>query len=148
MRKILFFFTAVIFLSTAASAQIEKPVKWSYASKKISDKEAIVLFKATLEKGWHIYSQHQKEGPVPTSIGLSKSADYSPIGTASEPKGVKKYEEVFDTDVTYFENQVVFQQKIKLNKANPVVKGTIEFMVCDDTRCLPPDEIEFSIAVK
>lgn len=51
-------------------------------------------------------------------------------------------------DVIYFENAVVFQQKVKLNKAATTVKGTIEFMVCNDHECLPPDEINFSVPIK
>ncbi|MNW21061.1 hypothetical protein D3C71_2217640 [compost metagenome] len=51
-------------------------------------------------------------------------------------------------NVSYFGNQVVFQQKVKLNKATATVKGTVEFMVCNDKQCLPPDEVSFNIPVK
>lgn len=140
---------AVLMLSVlSAMAQIEQPVKWSYAAKKINDKEAVVLLKATIQKGWHIYSQKQENGPIPTTFTFAKSGDYDPIGTPSEPKGIKHYEEVFDTDVVYFENQVVFQQKVKLNKGSTTVKGAVEFMACDDSKCLPPDEVAFSIPIK
>ena len=51
-------------------------------------------------------------------------------------------------NVSYFEKAVIFQQKIKLNKAATTAKGKVEFMVCNDRQCLPPEEIEFSIPVK
>jgi hypothetical protein len=51
-------------------------------------------------------------------------------------------------NVSYFENSVVFQQKVKLNAKSSIVKGKVEFMVCDDKQCLPPEEVEFSVAVK
>ena len=57
-------------------------------------------------------------------------------------------EKVFNMNVPYFTDEVVFQQKIKLNKGATTVKGKVEFMVCDDKKCLPPNEIAFSVPVK
>lgn len=137
------------FFTSALSAQIKTPVKWAYAAKKINNNEAVLLIKATIDKGWHIYSQNIKPGgPVPTTLTFTTSADYTPIGAATEPKGISHFEKVFDMDVVYFENEVVFQQKVKLNKAATNVKGTIEFMVCNDKECLPPDEVNFNIPIK
>lgn len=139
----------LIFSTLFASAQIKTPVKWAYAAKKINKNEAVLLIKATIEKGWHIYAQNIKPGgPVPTSFTFAKSADYTPVGKPTEPKGISHFEKVFDMDVVYFENEVVFQQKIKLNKPATSVKGTVEFMVCNDKECLPPDEVNFNIPIK
>ncbi|QNL50807.1 protein-disulfide reductase DsbD N-terminal domain-containing protein [Olivibacter sp. SDN3] len=140
---------AYILLTLTVSAQIKTPVKWSYAAKKLNDQEAVVLIKATIEKGWHIYSQHiEPGGPVPTSFSFTSSGDYATDGETSEPKGINHFEKVFDMDVIYFENEVVFQQKLKLNKPATTVKGTVEFMVCNDKECLPPDEVSFNIPIK
>ncbi|WP_134091451.1 protein-disulfide reductase DsbD N-terminal domain-containing protein [Olivibacter sp. XZL3] len=149
MKKFTAFLAILIFSTLAASAQIKTPVKWAYAAKKINNNEAVLLIKATIDKGWHIYSQNLKPGgPVPTSFTFSKSSDYTPVGKTAEPKGISHFEKVFDMDVIYFENEVVFQQKIKLNKATTSVKGTVEFMVCNDKECLPPDEVDFTIPIK
>jgi hypothetical protein len=43
---------------------------------------------------------------------------------------------------------VIFQQKIKLKKPAVTVKGSLEFMICNDHKCLPPADIDFSIPVK
>lgn len=151
MKKTTFnFFLACFFLSTTmAFAQIETPVKWSYVAKKLNDKEAVVFFKATIDKGWHIYSQDVEEGgPIATSFVFSKSTDYKPTGKTMEPKGITKHEKVFDMDVTYFENEVVFQQKVALAKSSTTVRGTLEYMVCNDSKCLPPEELNFAVVVK
>jgi hypothetical protein len=50
--------------------------------------------------------------------------------------------------VSFFEKEVVFQQKIKLKAGQATVKGTLEYMTCNDHQCLPPDDIDFSIPVK
>jgi DsbC/DsbD-like thiol-disulfide interchange protein len=138
---------AVSVISMGAYAQIETPVKWSYAAKKISSTEAVVFLKATMEDGWHIYSLNVKDGgPIKTSFTFAPSKAYSLIGKASEPKPVTKYEKSFSMNVSYFEKEVVFQQKIKLKLPNAsVVKGKLEYMTCNDHKCLPPEDIDFSI---
>ncbi len=149
MKKITLVFTLLLFTVLGASAQIETPVTWSYAQKKISKTEAIVYLKATIQDGWHIYSQTVKPGgPVKTTIKFNPSKDFTKVGTTAEPKPLSKFEKVFDMNVGYFEHQVIFQQKIKLNKPVTTVTGTIEFMVCDASKCLPPDEVKFSVQVK
>jgi hypothetical protein len=119
---------AVLFLRVGAYAQIEAPVKWSYAAKKTSATEAVVLLKATIQTGWHIYSLNVKEGgPIKTSFTFAKSAHYSLVGKPSEPKPVTKYEKSFSMNVSYFEKEVVFQQKIKLKSAKATaIKGKLE----------------------
>lgn len=148
--KRIFLTVVAVFFAAASFAQIEDPVKWSYAAKKVSSTEAVVLIKATIEDGWHIYSQGVKDGgPVATKFTFATAKNYTLVGKAVEPKAINKYESVFKMNVGYFENAVVFQQKIKLKGAGPyLVKGKVEFMTCNDHKCLPPDEVEFSVPVK
>lgn len=149
MKKITLVLSMVFLTIAGAFAQIEKPVTWSYAAKKTSKTEAVLYIKATIEDRWHIYSQNIKDGgPVKTTFTFSPSKDFSLLGKTTEPKAIVKYESTFKMNVSYFEKSVVFQQKIKLNKATTVVKGKVEFMVCNDKQCLPPEEVEFSVPVK
>ncbi len=146
--KNLFVFAMALFLSYSASSQILKPVKWSYAAKKTSKTEATLYLKATITDGWHIYSQNMTDGgPVKTSFSFISSPAYKVNGKTTEPKAITKFEKSFDMNVSYFEKSVIFQQKIKLTGAKALVKGTLEFMVCDDQQCLPPETVEFSIPV-
>ena len=149
MKKITFLILFYLATFTFAQAQILTPVKWSYAAKKTGKNEAVVFLKATMQPGWHIYSQYVKEGgPIPTSFKFSPSKTYSVIGKTTQPKAVDKFEKTFSMNVSYFENAVIFQQKVKLNAAQTVVKGTLEFMACNDSKCLPPEEVSFSVAIK
>lgn len=149
MKKLLLALVALLSFG-AAKAQIEHPVEWSYAAKKVSATEAVVLFKATIQDGWHIYSLNVKDGgPVKTSFTFTKSPDYTLVGAASEPTPITKFEKSFSMNVSYFEKSVIFQQKIKIKAGKPlVVKGQLEYMVCNDHKCLPPDDIDFSVPVK
>lgn len=147
--KNLFLLTVGILFSLSASSQILKPVKWSYAAKKTSKTEATLYLKATIEDGWHLYSQNMADGgPVKTSFTFAPAKTYTSVGKTIEPKAITQFEKSFDMNVSYFEKSVVFQQKVKLNGANAIVKGTVEYMVCDDSQCLPPETVEFSIPVK
>jgi len=148
MKKLLIAAVAILF-SASTYAQIESHVRWAYAAKKTSPTEATILLKASIDPDWHIYSVNQKDGgPIKTTIKLTKSKDFIAVGKPIEPKPVTKFEKSFGIDVLSFENEVVFQQKIKLKSAKTVVKGTIEFMTCNDTKCLPPEDISFSVAVQ
>ncbi len=134
-------------MGIGAYAQIESPVKWSYAAKKLSNTEAVVFLKATIQDGWHIYSQDVKDGgPIKTSFTFLPSKEYSLVGKTSEPAPVTKYEDAFKMNVSYFEKSVIFQQKIKLKSPNAsAVKGKLEYMTCNDRKCLPPEDLDFSV---
>jgi len=148
MKKLLFLLTVLI-MSTGAYAQIESHVKWAYAAKRISSTEAVVFVRATIDAGWHIYSVNQKDGgPIKTSFTFTPSKDFTLAGKTEEPTPITKFEKTFGIDVTYFENSVTFQQKIKLKTPNAtVVKGQLEFMTCNDKKCLPPEDVDFSVAI-
>ena len=135
--------------ATQAQAQILAPVKWSYVAKKTSPTEAVVFIKATIDAGWHVYSQTVKDGgPVKTTITFAPSATYALVGKPQEPAPITRQEKAFNMQVSYFEKSVIFQQKVKLTgKGATTVKGKLEFMACNDEKCLPPDEVAFSIPV-
>jgi DsbC/DsbD-like thiol-disulfide interchange protein len=145
--KNLFFAAVLLLISFGASAQIETPVTWSYGAKKISPTEAVVFLKATIQDGWHIYSQTVKDGgPIKTSFTFAPSTQYSLVGKPVEPTPLTKFESSFGMNVSYFEKSVIFQQKIKLKSANvSVIKGKLEYMTCNNKKCLPPDDVDFSI---
>jgi len=141
--------TIIILFTLAAHSQILKPVTWSYAAKRTSKTEAVVFIKATIEDGWHLYSQYVKEGgPVKTTFTFPAAKDYTLSGKTMESKPIHRYEDTFKMDVSFFEKSVLFQQKVVLKGAKTIVKGTVEFMTCNDKQCLPPEQVDFSIPVK
>jgi len=149
MKILSFFIICSFFLSNNINAQ-SNPVKWAYAAKKISTEEFEVTFTATIDKGWNIYSQHtDPSGPVPTSINFEENANLEIIGDAVET-GKKKeaFDELFGVNVIKFGGEVVFTQKVKTKGGANEIKGYLEFMSCDDEKCLPPKEVDFTIPLK
>lgn len=149
MKRITLILSLLFFASLGAFAQLEDPVSWSYVAKKTSPTEATIYIKATLEDKWHIYSLNTKPGgPTKTVFTFTPSKEYTLVGKTLEPKPITQFEKVFNMEVQYFADEVIFQQKVKLNKGTTVVKGKVEYGVCDDKRCLPPAEVTFSVPVK
>jgi len=132
------------------SAEIQKPVTWSFSSKQVSDTEFDLILTAGIDNNWHLYSQFIGEGgPVPTSFKFKPSPDYTLVGKVSEsPKPKKIYEKVFEMEVAFFERKATFTQKVKLKVPASKIKGTLTFMVCDDSQCLPPEDLDFSFDLK
>jgi len=149
MKKFLITALVLSFISLTTQAQILTPVHWSYGAKKINKDEAVIFIKATIDDGWHVYSQYVKDGgPIKTSFTFPSSPGYILEGKTIEPTPITRNEKVFKMDVSFFEHEVIFQQKIKLKSGQATVKGTLEYMTCNDRQCLPPDDIDFSITVK
>ena len=146
MKKLLILITFLVIV-ISAHAQIESPVKWSYAAKKISSTEAVIFLRATIQDGWHIYSLNVKDGgPIKTSFTFGPSNEYAAVGKPTEPTPVTRYEKAFSMNVSYFEKTVTFQQKIKLKSAKTAsIKGKLEYMTCNDMKCLPPEDLDFSV---
>lgn len=148
MKKILAF---LFFLTLAfsVSAQIYDPVSWKFSTEKINGKEATVTFTATMQPGWHVYSQFIEEGgPIPTSFRFDDPAGFSLVGGVTEsPKAISAFDPNFKMQIAWHKNQVKFSQKVALSQPKVKVTGVLEFMTCNDTNCLPPEEVPFSIDI-
>jgi thiol:disulfide interchange protein DsbD len=148
MKKI-FFLLAFFTLVNSSFAQIHDPVKWSTSVVKISDTEYDLIATATIEAKWHLYSQNvPADGPIPTTFSFKTSPDFKTVGKTSEEKGHTVHDPVFDMEIKYFENKATFKQRIKINALKAFkILGEVEFMVCDDSSCLPPTVIDLTFLI-
>jgi thiol:disulfide interchange protein DsbD len=142
MHKTLLF---LVFLIVTAFSFGQEKVQWSYSFDNELD---IVEVKAVIAGGWHLYSQKIDNdlGPIPTSFSFEENDDYTLVGKTIEPESLKEYDENFEGELNFFKDEVIFKQKIKVERST-TVKGVVTFMVCNDTMCLPPTDIEFSIKI-
>ena len=148
MKKIILF-AIILFSFSAAKAQIENPVKWTYTVKKIKDDRYELHMTAQLEGKWHIYAQQAGEGPVPTEFTFDKNPLIKLDGNVKEiGKLEKQYDPNFKSTLKFYTGKVDFVQKIKLKASvKTVAKGKIIYMVCNDKKCLPPKDIYFSVKI-
>lgn len=141
---------AFVLLAVTTFAQILNPVKWSFNTEYTKSGEVILVSKATIEEGWHLYSQFLDgdEGPIATSFKYTSSDNFVTVDNTKEGKAHKEYDKNFEMELAYFEKSASFRQKIDSKGSKPYkVKGELEFMVCNDVMCLPPDFVEFTFSV-
>ena len=124
--------------------QILEPVKWTTSVEKISNTEYNLITTAKIDSGWHLYSQTVPEdGPIATTFTYDDSeGNFKISGNTSEGEGHTVDDPVFGMKIKYFEKTAIFKQKIALVKEVTTIKAFVEFMVCDDTKCLPPTEVD------
>ncbi|CAM4027692.1 protein-disulfide reductase DsbD family protein [Gillisia limnaea] len=131
------------------NSQIADPITWDAKLEQKNDSIYNLIFTARLEKGWHLYSQEvDEDGPIPTTFTFNSSANtYELIGNTKEPDVPAIYDEVFGMDIKFFDKEAVFIQEIKVFDKDANIEVEVEFMVCDDEQCLPPDIAPFQFSV-
>lgn len=146
MRK-LFVLLCLILLGMNMQAQIFDPVKWSIDFKDLPAAEKEIVFNATIDKGWHLYDMNLPEGgPVSTSISFEKLQGAELIGKpVPSVQPTEVFDKEFQMNIRWYANSVSFTQKITVTDPKKFrISGEVEFMVCNDETCLPPERVPFS----
>lgn len=145
MKKITAFLVLIL-SAQFITAQIVNPTKWEFDSKQ-NGNEVDLIFKATIDKGWHLYDTYLPEGgPIATSFVFEDSTLFEFAGEIiKEPQPVITFDQTFQMNVGYFSDVATLTQKIKLKSPEPTeIKGYVLFMSCNDETCTPPEETQFS----
>jgi len=145
MRYLLSFFIALL-ITNAAWSQIEDPVQWNFQIKALDAGQVDVVMTATIEDGWHLYSQDAGEGPIPTSFTFFEDLAYSIEGPVTEGKPKEEFDKNFESVLKYFDKEAVFVQRLNLlSDKSSKLKGELQFMVCNDVMCLPPEWVDIEL---
>lgn len=146
MRAILL--TLLTMVSFTAMAQIYNPVKWKIELVPGTKGEHTIVAKATIDEGWWVYSQYLsgEDGPIPTSITYDEGDHFKLVGKNKESDNAKKiFDKVFEMEVTKFAKYFTIEQKVKFLDPSKPITGYLEYMTCNDERCLPPTDVEFEL---
>ena len=144
MRKIISFLL-LSFVVYALQAQIKDPVKFKTELTALSDTEAEVVFTATMDKGWHVYSTDLGDGgPISATFNVDNKSGVELVGKL-KPVGteISTFDKLFEMKVRYFENTAKFMQKVKFTGGAYAIEGYLEYGACDDESCLPPTQVPF-----
>lgn len=144
MKKTLLTLLAV-FSALAVSAQIT----FTPSIKQTAPDEVTISFSGTIASGWHVYSPTENNGPTPASFNVDKIQGAKLVGglKANKP-ATKKFEDMFEAEVSYYEHSVTFSQKLKLTDKTYSIEGYFEFGACNDESCMPPTAVEFKYSGK
>ena len=148
MKKLILAF-CLFFAALGYSQTPLKPVTWNVVYIEKSATEGEIVFTATIEKKWHIYSQRPTDvGPIPTSFTVAPNAGFELIGKVDEGQAHEEYVAAFDAKVFVFSEKAMFKQKIKLKNTNKInTICSLEFMTCNDVQCLPPTTLDFEVTI-
>lgn len=149
MKKSLFS-VLLLLLAVMTQAQIQEPVKFKAELKNVSADEVEVVFSATIDNGWHVYSTDLGDGgPISATFNTEKlsgaavDGKLKPVG-----KEISTYDQMFEMKVRYFEHSVQFVQKLKLTGGEYHIEGFLEYGACNDENCLPPTQVPFRFSGK
>lgn len=139
--KYFYILLAFLFFGQNTFGQILDPVAWSTSVEKISETEYDLVVTTIIDPGWHLYSQKVPEdGPIPTTFAFESSEAYTLVGETIEDEGEVVDDPVFMMRIKFFSDKAVFKQRVVFKSDPTTIQGSVEFMVCDDSRCLPPNE--------
>ena len=131
-------------------AQVQNPVKWEAKYTELPNGEGEIIVTATIEKGWHTYSQNisPDAGPVPTTVSFSPGSNYEMIGKSIEENVKEEFDKTFEMKIASFEHKAIIKQKLKRKNLKEFQTPiTVEFMVCNDKQCLPPKTVDLMLTV-
>ena len=149
-------YIVIVLFSIFCFSQVEEPVSWSYEVEQSDPDNYNLKIIAKIDDGWHIYSQYKDPDSFIRETSFyfesNNNINFIPFNFKrkdnnlikvffKEEEPIKKYLEIQDEVARYFENEAVFTQQISLNKTINEIQGKLEFMVCNDVQCLPPQII-------
>lgn len=143
-----FLLGCLILITSWTQAQILDPVSWSTSVEKLSDTEYELISVATIDPGWHLYSQVVPEdGPLPTVFTYSENEAYELLGSTEEPEGHLEFDTTWEKDIRYFSDYAEFRQRIKITGNIGNIAAEVEYQVCDDEKCLPPNYVPLNFSL-
>ena len=140
---------------TPLQAQILDPVKWKTRVEQAPERpgEAVLVAEATLEGGWHLYSQFvDPNGPVSNTFNFPAPKGvkgFKTAGILASRQPISQFDKNFGMELKFFANKAAFRQKIAFDPSSKscAVAATVEYMVCNDEMCLPPKYAAFSFKI-
>lgn len=146
MTRILLSLISLFFIVSQTIGQVYNPVKWSYDQKLIGNNQAELFFTAKIDDHWHVYANKLESdlGPIPTTFDFMEVKGAKLVGDIKQPKPIKKYDPNFDMTLEWFDHQVTFSQVIEFTEKKASITGELTYMTCDDSKCLPPEYLEFT----
>ena len=141
-----------LLLTTLLTGQIYNPVSWQHHAIQTGGDTYEIIFQADVEKGWYIYSQYLEgeDGPIPTSFNFDEAASLELIGENQECELNREevFDKLFSMDLVKYKKKAYFRQSVKIDNLGDPLTGYLEFMTCDDRKCLPPAQVDFEIDLK
>lgn len=141
-------FALIVIIGFATSAQIVSPVKWKIDLEKMGDSIGYIVLKATIEDGWHLYSNDLPEGgPIPTTVEWENLYNVKVVGNLEvSPKPHEEISQIFMLKLGFWNKRAVLKQKVEFNGEDYKIEGYVTYMACNDGTCQPPQKETFKFS--
>ncbi|MDY3978615.1 MAG: cytochrome c biogenesis protein CcdA [Tidjanibacter sp.] len=150
MKFYRFFFCVLIaFLGGSLSAYSQE-VDWKISVDNIESNLLKVTLKATIDEGWHMYDlgPYDLTGPNATIITFNEANGYELVGAVEAVTPARRfYDNVYQREIGTYDGVAEFSQIVRLTSKGATVSGVVEWMVCNDSSCMPPTDQEFSVEI-
>jgi thiol:disulfide interchange protein len=149
-KNLLLGIAAMLVLATNSAGQILQPVKWEFTQQRVSDDELHLVMNVHIDDNWYLYGQVIPDGgPIPTYFHIDRSDNFELLGPVEDMIAPEiKYDPFFDMELPLFSGEAGFIQRIRvISDQQFTITGFVEYMSCDDERCLPPQETEFEFVI-
>ncbi len=131
------FYSFFLLLGFFGFSQIQEPVEWTTRVEKIAPSTFDLIFEAEIAPKWHLYSQSLPDNGAEPTVFIFEEIGYHRVGTVEESESVTAYDNVFEMDLTYFENKATFRQRVELDRLDlSGISVTVEYQACDDQLCI------------
>ena len=142
---VLFIFLVHAMFATSLFSQnhVTWSANWDEESKK-------VLITGTIDAQWHLYSPKTKGdlGPIPLTARFTTDKGIKRKGKLCYLTEAKAHQdENFGGLVYTWEKSVQLSQKFNAKQEGDIII-TLNYMVCDETRCIPPIDKSMTIKIK
>jgi Disulphide bond corrector protein DsbC len=138
---------ACLIISVKVNAQ--NPVHWTFTAEKVGENVYNVHCTATLDEGWHVYSQNQPKSAIcqPTRIEWVANPFLNYTGKAKETGAVEHFSDpASGIKANQYRGKVDFVQTVKLKAAVKTdLSGKLTFQACTDEMCLPAKTVPFDL---
>ena len=135
-------------LLTAALAAAQS-VTWKSSVEPLGGDAYRIVLEAAIPAGYHMYDMGPYEGgPTATTIVLTPGEGVQLDGPVEQlTKAHTYYDELFGMRIGTLSGKPRFAQKVHLATAKGTVAAQLEWMICNDSSCMPPDETELTIEI-
>lgn len=143
--RILLSIVMALLWSVSAMAQMADPVHFKPSINVLNDNQAEIIFSATIDQGWHVYSTELgNDGPTEASFhtitldGVELDGKLSARGNE-----INHFDNMFEMQLRYFEKECAFVQPIRFTKDDYNIECYLEYGACNDENCMPPTSVDF-----
>ena len=146
MRNILTMLTALLVAATATA----QTATWTHRVEPRGEGLYRILLEASIPDRYHMYDMgpYVTDGPNATTIVFTPGEGVTLEGGVQMLTAPHRYhDEMFDMEIGTFEGSASFAQDVRLTGAQGSVGATLEWMLCDDRSCTPPDDLQLTIRI-